>query len=123
MDHGWHGRFGEEDNIRWARALEEAGVHVIYGIVGYNIHCKVALVVRADEDGIRRYVHLGTGNYNPSTARLYTDLGLLSCRPEFGADATDLFNLLTGICRPPETRRFIYLHRRIEVVFPIEDGS
>ncbi|HAB15592.1 MAG TPA: polyphosphate kinase 1 [Verrucomicrobiota bacterium] len=114
-------RFDEANNIRWALALEEAGVHVIYGIVGYKIHCKVALVVRADEDGIRRYVHLGTGNYNPSTARLYTDLGLLTCRPEFGADATDLFNLLTGICRPQETRRFVVapfqmLNRVLELI-------
>ncbi len=100
-------RFDEANNIRWARALEEAGVHVIYGVFGYKIHCKVTLVVRADDDGIRRYVHLGTGNYNPSTAKLYTDLSLLTCRPDLGADATDLFNLLTGICRPQPTRRLI----------------
>ncbi|MEN9676451.1 MAG: hypothetical protein RIS76_2347 [Verrucomicrobiota bacterium] len=100
-------RFDEANNIRWSRALEEAGVHVIYGVVGYKIHCKVALVVRADEDGIRRYVHLGTGNYNPSTARLYTDVGLLTCNPAFGEDATNLFNLLTGICRPQQTQKLI----------------
>ncbi|MBX3732975.1 MAG: polyphosphate kinase 1 [Verrucomicrobiae bacterium] len=100
-------RFDEANNIRWSRALEEAGVHVIYGVVGYKIHCKVALVVRADDDGIRRYVHLGTGNYNPATARLYTDIGLLTCRPEFGEDATDLFNLITGICRPQPSRRLL----------------
>lgn len=100
-------RFDEANNIRWSRALEEAGVHVIYGVVGYKIHCKVALVVRADDDGIRRYVHLGTGNYNPSTARLYTDVGLLTCRPDFGEDATNLFNLLTGICRPQATKKLL----------------
>jgi polyphosphate kinase len=100
-------RFDEANNIRWARALEEAGVHVVYGIVGFKIHCKMALVVRADEDGIRRYVHLGTGNYNPATARLYTDLSLLTCRPEFGEDATNLFNLLTGICQFQGTRRLL----------------
>ncbi len=100
-------RFDEANNIRWARALEEAGVHVVYGIVGFKIHCKMALVVRADDDGIRRYVHLGTGNYNPSTAKLYTDLSLLTCRPEFGEDATNLFNLLTGICQFQGTRRLL----------------
>ncbi|MFM7215461.1 MAG: polyphosphate kinase 1 [Verrucomicrobiota bacterium] len=100
-------RFDEANNIRWARALEEAGVHVIYGIFGYKVHSKVTLVVRADDDGIRRYVHLGTGNYNPNTARLYTDLSLLSCRPELGADGTDLFNLLTGICHPQPMRRLL----------------
>jgi polyphosphate kinase len=100
-------RFDEANNIRWARALEEAGVHVIYGIFGYKVHSKVTLVVRADDDGIRRYVHLGTGNYNPNTARLYTDLSLLSCRPELGSDGTDLFNLLTGICHPQPMRRLL----------------
>jgi polyphosphate kinase len=100
-------RFDEANNIRWARALEEAGVHVVYGIVGFKIHCKMALVVRADDDGIRRYMHLGTGNYNPGTAKLYTDLSLLTCRPEFGEDATNLFNLLTGICQFQGTRRLL----------------
>ena len=103
-------RFDEANNIRWARALEEAGVHVVYGLVGYKIHCKVALVVRADDDGIRRYVHLGTGNYNPSTAKLYTDLSLLTCRPDFGEDATNLFNLLTGICQFQGTHKFVVAH-------------
>jgi polyphosphate kinase len=92
-------RFDEANNIEWARRLEEAGVHVVYGLVGYKIHAKVALVVRAEAGLIRRYVHLATGNYNPSTARLYTDLGLLTCHPDFGEDATNLFNLLTGICQ------------------------
>jgi polyphosphate kinase len=90
-------RFDEANNIQWSRQLEEAGVHVVYGVVGYKIHCKVCLVVRQDDDAIRRYVHLSTGNYNATTARLYTDAGLLTCQPEFGEDATNLFNLLTGI--------------------------
>ena len=100
-------RFDEANNIKWARAMEDAGVHVVWGLVGYKIHCKIALVVRADEDGIRRYVHLGTGNYNPSNARLYTDISLLTCQPAFGEDATDLFNLLTGICRFQGMRRLL----------------
>lgn len=90
-------RFDEANNIEWARRLEESGVHVVYGLVGYKIHAKACLVVRRDEDQIRRYVHLATGNYNPSTARFYTDAGLLTCQPEFGEDVTNLFNLLTGI--------------------------
>ena len=90
-------RFDEANNIQWARQLEEAGVHVVYGLVGFKIHAKMSLVVRRDLDGIRRYLHLATGNYNPTTARLYTDVGLLTCRPAFGEDATNLFNLLTGI--------------------------
>ena len=92
-------RFDEANNIQWARQLEEAGVHVVYGLVGFKIHSKMCLVVRRDPDGIRRYVHLATGNYNPTTARFYTDAGLLTCRTEFGEDATNLFNLLTGICQ------------------------
>src|SRR6185295_18311020 len=92
-------RFDEANNIQWARQLEENGVHVVYGLVGYKIHAKSCLIVRREGHHIRRYVHLATGNYNPSTARLYTDLGLLTCRPEFGEDATNLFNLLTGICQ------------------------
>ncbi len=90
-------RFDEANNIQWARKLEEAGVHVVYGIVHHKVHSKVALVVRRDEDGLRRYVHLGTGNYNPSTARLYTDLSLFTAQPDYGEDATNFFNLLTGI--------------------------
>ena len=90
-------RFDEANNIAWARRLEEAGVHVVYGIVNYKVHSKIALVVRRDDDGLRRYVHLGTGNYNPSTARLYTDLSLFTAQPDFGEDATNFFNLLTGI--------------------------
>ncbi len=89
-------RLDEENNIFKARALQKAGVHVVYGMVGLKTHCKAALVVRRDHDGIRRYVHLGTGNYNPTTARLYTDLSFFTCRREFGEDASALFNLLTG---------------------------
>ncbi len=92
-------RFDEANNIEWARKLEENGVHVVYGLVGYKIHAKCALVVRREKLQIRRYVHLGTGNYNPTTGKLYTDLSLLTCRAEFGEDATNLFNLLTGICQ------------------------
>jgi polyphosphate kinase len=89
-------RLDEENNIVKARALQKAGVHVVYGMVGLKTHCKAALVVRRDHDGIRRYVHLGTGNYNPTTARFYTDLSFFTCRPDFGEDASALFNLLTG---------------------------
>ena len=92
-------RFDEANNILWARQLEENGVHVVYGVVGYKIHGKSCLVVRREGNNIRRYVHLGTGNYNPTTARLYTDLGLLTCRPDIGEDITNFFNLLTGICQ------------------------
>jgi polyphosphate kinase len=90
-------RFDEANNILWARQLEEAGVHVVYGLVGYKIHAKSCLVVRREGHHIRRYVHLSTGNYNPATAKVYTDLGLLTCRPDLGEDVTNLFNLLTGI--------------------------
>ena len=100
-------RFDEANNIQWARQLEEAGVHVVYGLVGYKIHAKACLVVRREGDSIRRYVHLGTGNYNPTTARLYTDLGLLTCRPDFGEDATNFFNLLTGICQFQGLRKLV----------------
>jgi len=99
-------RFDEENNILWARKLEKVGVHVVYGMVGLKTHTKIALVVR-QEAGIRRYVHIGTGNYNPKTARLYTDLGLLSCREELGADLTDLFNYLTGYSRQQTYRKLL----------------
>ena len=89
-------RFDEENNIGWAEELERAGVHVMYGFAGLKTHCKLALIVRREPDGIRRYVHVGTGNYNRTTARLYTDVGLLTCREEVGADASDVFNFLTG---------------------------
>lgn len=100
-------RFDEENNIEWAKALEQAGVHVVYGLVGLKTHAKVAMVVRKEEDGLRRYVHLGTGNYNASTARIYEDFGLFTCRPELGADATDLFNLLTGYSRLHSYRKLL----------------
>ena len=89
-------RMDEQNNITWARTLEQAGVHVVYGIVGLKTHCKAALVVRREGDGIRRYVHLSTGNYNPTTARVYTDLGLFTANPDMGEDTSALFNLLTG---------------------------
>ena len=89
-------RMDEQNNITWARTLEQAGVHVVYGIVGLKTHCKAALVVRREGDGIRRYVHLSTGNYNPTTARVYTDLGLFTANPDIGEDTSALFNLLTG---------------------------
>jgi polyphosphate kinase len=100
-------RFDEANNIQWARRLEENGVHVVYGLVGYKIHAKATLVVRRERQQILRYVHLATGNYNPTTARLYTDLGLFTCRPEFGEDATNLFNLLTGVCQFQEMKRLV----------------
>ncbi|MBD1936590.1 RNA degradosome polyphosphate kinase [Microcoleus sp. FACHB-68] len=100
-------RFDEENNIHWARKLEKAGVHVVYGLVGLKTHTKVAMVVRREEDRMRRYVHIGTGNYNPKTARIYTDLGLLSCREELGADLTDLFNYLTGYSRQRSYRKLL----------------
>ena len=100
-------RFDEEANIVWARKLEQAGAHVVYGLVGLKTHSKVALVVRREGSGLRRYLHLGTGNYNPKTARVYTDLGLLTCQPELGADATDLFNYLTGLSRQQGFRRLL----------------
>lgn len=93
-------RFDEENNIVWAKMLEKAGCHVIYGLVGLKTHCKIALVVRREEDGIRRYVHLGTGNYNDATAKLYTDLGLLTCSAAIGEDATAVFNMLSGYSEP-----------------------
>lgn len=100
-------RFDEENNINWARKLEKAGIHVVYGLVGLKTHTKITLVVRREENRIRRYVHIGTGNYNPKTARLYTDLGLLSCREELGADLTDLFNYLTGYSRQQSYRKLL----------------
>ncbi len=93
-------RFDEENNIIWAKKLEQAGCHVIYGLVGLKTHSKITLVVRREEDGIRRYVHLGTGNYNDSTAKLYTDFGLMTCHPLIGEDATAVFNMLSGYSEP-----------------------
>ncbi len=93
-------RFDEENNIVWAKKLEQAGCHVIYGIVGLKTHSKIALVVRREDEGIRRYVHLGTGNYNDSTAKLYTDCGVLTCSEAIGEDATAVFNMLSGYSEP-----------------------
>jgi polyphosphate kinase len=111
-------RFDEANNIQWARQLEDAGVHVVYGLVGHKTHCKVALVVRREPDGkLRRYAHLGTGNYNPRTARIYTDLSHFTSRDDLTADAAALFNALTGFGRAPEFQRLLVapytLHRRV----------
>ena len=95
-------RFDEENNIGWAKQLERAGVHVVYGLVGLKTHAKMALVVRKEQDGLRRYVHLGTGNYNPVTARVYTDFSFFTCREDITEDASEVFNFLTGILK---TRR------------------
>ncbi|WP_458459682.1 RNA degradosome polyphosphate kinase [Pseudobutyrivibrio sp.] len=100
-------RFDEENNIIWAKKLEKAGVHVIYGLVGLKTHCKIALVVRREEDGIRRYVHLGTGNYNDSTAKLYTDCGMFTCNETYGEDATAVFNMLSGYSEPASWNKLV----------------
>ncbi|GLW81384.1 polyphosphate kinase [Actinokineospora globicatena] len=100
-------RFDEQANIKWARQLEKAGVHVVYGLVGLKTHCKTSLVVRQEGSTIRRYCHIGTGNYNPKTARLYEDVGLLTAEPAIGADLTDLFNVLTGYARQDEYRSLL----------------
>ncbi|MBK6811299.1 MAG: polyphosphate kinase 1 [Sandaracinaceae bacterium] len=110
-------RFDEENNIHWAGKLEQAGVHVVYGLVGLKTHCKVMLIVRRESGRLRRYVHLGTGNYNPHTARLYTDLSLFTAQEAFGEDATSLFNLLTSCTGPEEWKRLVVaplgLHERV----------
>jgi len=100
-------RMDEEANILWARELEQAGVHVVYGLIGFKTHSKLALVVRREAGAIRRYVHLGTGNYDPATARSYSDLSLFTANEAFGADATALLNLLTGYSKPPQWRKFL----------------
>ncbi|MCV7228624.1 RNA degradosome polyphosphate kinase [Mycolicibacterium komossense] len=100
-------RFDEQANIKWARALEQAGVHVVYGLIGLKTHCKTCLVVRREGSTIRRYCHIGTGNYNPKTARLYEDVGLLTASPDIGADLTDLFNSLTGYSRKVTYRNLL----------------
>ena len=116
-------RFDEENNIQWAKKLEKAGCHVIYGLVGLKTHSKITLVVRREEDGIKRYVHLGTGNYNDATAKLYTDMGLLTCNPAIGEDATAVFNMISGYSEPKQwnklslapywlRERFLYLIKR-----------
>ncbi len=98
-------RFDEATNIRWAKALQEAGAHVVYGLVGLKVHAKLLMIIRKDEDGLRRYVHLGTGNYNDKTARLYTDISYLTCNEAVGRDVAALFNMLTGYSQPPEWER------------------
>ncbi|MBP6865079.1 MAG: polyphosphate kinase 1 [Candidatus Didemnitutus sp.] len=117
-------RFDEANNIKWARELEEAGVHVVFGLVGHKTHCKCSLIVRQEPDGLRRYVHLGTGNYNPKTARLYTDLSLLTAQPELTAEVAQLFNTLTGLSRTPEFRHLLVapfnLHARIQELIAAE---
>ena len=117
-------RFDEESNIEWARALEDEGVHVVYGLVGLKTHSKIGMVVRREGDGIRRYVHLGTGNYNVVTARLYTDLDLFTCDEVIGQDATELFNFLTGFSRSRDYKKLlvgpINLRERFEALLERE---
>jgi polyphosphate kinase len=112
-------RLDEERNILWARELEKSGVHVVFGFIGLKTHCKVSLVVRREEDGIRRYVHMATGNYNPQTARVYTDLGYFTCNTDFADDASALFNYLTGYCELPQWRKLIVAPSRMQA-FMIE---
>jgi polyphosphate kinase len=100
-------RFDEENNIIWAKAMERTGVHVVYGLLGLKVHAKLALVVRQEQEGIRCYVHLGTGNYNAGTARVYTDLGMFTCRPDIAADVVDLFNFLTAYSRQSTYRSLL----------------
>jgi polyphosphate kinase len=110
-------RLDEERNVLWARELEKSGVHVVFGFVGLKTHCKVSLVVRREEDGIRRYVHLATGNYNPQTARIYTDLGYFTCNPDFCDDVSALFNYLTGYSELPQWRKLIVAPSRMQTFF------
>jgi len=120
-------RFDEDSNIEWARALERSGAHVVYGLVGLKVHSKVTMVVRKEGDEMRRYVHLGTGNYNPTTARLYTDLGLMTCDEDIAGDVTDLFNYLTGYSAKQEYRKLlvapINLRQRITALIEREIAS
>jgi polyphosphate kinase len=117
-------RFDEESNIGWARRLEQAGVHVVYGLVGLKTHSKIAMVIRKEGDGIRRYLHLATGNYNPSTARIYEDIGIFTCDEAMGADATDLFNYLTGYSTKQDYKKLLIapvnLRERLEALIARE---
>ena len=106
-------RFDEARNVSWAKELEYAGVHVTYGIVGLKTHSKCVLVVRNDPDKMRRYVHIGTGNYNASTARLYEDIGFFTCEEDIGSDATELFNFLTGYAKEPEYKVLLVAPRQL----------
>ncbi len=106
-------RFDEQNNITWARALERAGCHVVYGVIGLKTHCKTALVVRQERGQLKRYAHIGTGNYNPKTARIYEDIGLLTADSDIGADLTDLFNVLTGYSRQTEYRSLLVAPQRL----------
>jgi polyphosphate kinase len=99
-------RFDESNNIRWAKKMEQAGVHVVYGLMGLKTHCKLCLVMRSEDDGIRRYLHLSTGNYNDATAKVYTDTGFFTCRETFAQDATKLFNVLTGYSKTTDWQKF-----------------
>lgn len=110
-------RMDEEHNILWARELEKAGVHVVFGFIGLKTHCKVCLVVRKEDDGLRRYVHLATGNYNPQTARVYTDLGFFTCNADFAEDASALFNYLTGYGELPQWRKLVVAPSRLQNFF------
>jgi polyphosphate kinase len=116
-------RFDERANIHWARAMEQAGVHVVHGLPALKTHAKCLLIVRREGDGVRHYVHVGTGNYHPTTARLYTDFGLLTCNPEIGADVADMFNFLTGFARPSDYREVLVApaHLREGILEEIDD--
>jgi polyphosphate kinase len=120
-------RFDEANNIKWARELEEAGVHVVFGLVGHKTHCKCSMIVRQEADGLRRYAHLGTGNYNPKTARLYTDLSFFTCNPAITEEVALLFNSLTGFARSPEFKHLLIapfnLHSRIQELIATEAAN
>ncbi|HVT74664.1 MAG TPA: polyphosphate kinase 1 [Lacunisphaera sp.] len=120
-------RFDEANNIKWARELEEAGVHVVFGLVGHKTHCKCSMVVRQEAEGLRRYAHLGTGNYNPRTARSYTDLSFFTCNPEITGEVALLFNALTGFSRSPEFKHLLVapfnLHARIQELIANEAAN
>jgi polyphosphate kinase len=120
-------RFDEANNIKWSRELQEAGVHVVYGLVGHKTHAKCCLVVRREGGELRRYVHFGTGNYNPKTARLYTDISMLTCRPHLAAEAAQVFNTLTGHGRTPEFKHLLVapfnLHSGIQALIAAETAN